>query len=128
MSDNKKKPENKAKPARPGNPRAQKLKKQNQQLVAANKALRADRDRLKALHKKAKDKGSAASMSDSEALKLLETERERFRVELHKKDAIIVMMRDEAERARAEVRSYANSTSWKMTSPVRWFINFFRRG
>ncbi|NNE56516.1 MAG: hypothetical protein HKN36_00255 [Hellea sp.] len=88
---------------RPKNPRLQKLTKQVNELSLANEKLRTERDML---------------------LKLLNEKRE----EATQKDRMIIMMRNEAERARAEVKSYSNSTSWRITAPVRAIIRFFKRG
>jgi len=88
---------------RPKNPRIQKLTKQVNELSLANEKLRTERDTL---------------------LKLLNEKRD----ETEQKDQMIIMMRNEAERARTEVKSYANSTSWRITAPVRAIIRFFKRG
>lgn len=118
----------------------QKLTEQNNELIKSNKTLREDRDSILAMfnEKRAEadkiqkqneilqaESGAQAAVKVDEAA--LEQERERFRAELAKKDEVIVMMRDEAERARAEVKSYAGSTSWKITAPVRSVLNIFKR-
>ena len=47
--------------------------------------------------------------------------------QLKHKDDVIAMAYAEAERAKEETRSYANSTSWKITAPIRALINVFKR-
>lgn len=87
-------------------------------------------NKISALQKKLKQQ----RVSNLEAQSILEVNNnelfeksKQLKAELKHKDDMIALAQTESERARAEVRSYATSTSWKLTAPVRSLINLVRR-
>lgn len=52
---------------------------------------------------------------------------DQLTVQLKHKDEIIAAAHDETQRVQDEIRSYTNSTSWKLTAPIRALINIVRR-
>ncbi len=103
------------------------------ELAANNKKLRQQRDQLKQQCDELRDKADwlftqlETSKAQNTELTAQVQNNQKIKNELKHKDDMIVMMRDEAERARNETRDYANSTSWKITAPLRKVIHTFRR-
>jgi len=114
-------------------PQVQKLREQNLELAANNKKLRQQRDNLKQRSDELRDKANwlfnqlENSKAENAQLKSKIQVNEKIKGQLKHKDDMIVMMREEAERARKETRDYANSTSWRITAPLRAVFQIFRR-
>jgi len=125
---------------KPGNPKMRQLREQNNELAASNRKLRQDLDTV--LHKlnaqkKQKNENAQASQAEIQTLnqrlsqsenqiEQLEKRMAQKDAELKHKDNVTLMAQAESERSRAEVQSYANSTSWKITAPLRAIINIFK--
>lgn len=110
----------------------QKLQRQNLELVASNKKLREQRDILQEKSDELREKADWLAnrvkelKRENEDLAKQVENNAQIREQISHKDDLIIMMRDEAERARKESRDYASSTSWKITAPLRALINIFK--
>jgi len=100
-----------------------KLNGQNNELANSNKKLRQQLKKTSTILDESKNEISKLSKK----FEKLEAENGQLISQLKHKDDMIMMMRDEAERARAEVRAYANATSWKITAPIRAIMNLVKR-
>lgn len=114
--------------------KSQKLAHQNEELINANKRLRKDRDKILALADEKPTKTAKLEHNNPQVdtalhknQQALDAENTQLRKDINTKNQTIGLLQTEAKRARTEVTSYANSTSWKITAPIRAVMNIFKR-